>query len=88
MTRKHYDIIAACLGGALADSDNDRRTIHDIANRLVLELELDNSRFNPSKFWARVDYWRKFREVTCRVTGCKNHVKHAGAICDSCHSGE
>ena len=67
MTKKDYDIIAACIGAAQAASPtvgnsyriNGRRDgIDDLSSRLVLELKLDNPRFNEAHFWERVEYWR------------------------------
>ena len=58
MTKKDFDLIAACLGGAQADQKNDTRTVEDINRRLILELSLENPRFNEAIFRDRVGYWR------------------------------
>lgn len=59
MTRKHFETIAACFGAAYAEPRNDARTLNDIRARIVLELSLDNPRFNLDRFSARVEHWRK-----------------------------
>jgi hypothetical protein len=66
MTKKDYDLIAACLGGAYARNivsttfspqQIATSAIDDIKRRLMLELELDNPRFDGAKFSAAVDKW-------------------------------
>lgn len=59
MTKKDFDLVAACIGGALADSRNSQETILDVARRLNCEFRLANPRFDTEKFFARVYYWRK-----------------------------
>ena len=58
MTKKDFDLIAACLGGAQADQKNDVSTVEDVSQRLILELSLENPRFNEAIFRDRVEYWR------------------------------
>lgn len=58
MTRKDYDLIAACIGAAYADSRNDHKTVEDVGHRLINELSLDNPRFDSLRFKTRVEYWK------------------------------
>lgn len=62
MTKKDYETVAACIGGALSDSRNDENSILDVSRRLNSEFKLDNPRFDTEKFFARVYYWRKSHE--------------------------
>jgi hypothetical protein len=55
MTRKDYQMLAACFAQAEAKADNDPDTLHDIERRITLELSLDNPRFNPTRFRHAVD---------------------------------
>ena len=63
MTEKDYDLIAACVGAAykqaqMSDEPEVRASaIWDLKERLVLELRLDNPRFNSDTFISRVQYW-------------------------------
>lgn len=61
MTKKDYDLIAACIGAAQVkyEQDTGKEAISDLSDRLVLEMKLDNPSFNESIFWERVEYWRK-----------------------------
>ena len=61
MTKKDYDLIAACIGVAFRAANNADKVqaIRDVESRLVLEMELDNPRFDLDKFNSRVDYWLK-----------------------------
>ena len=57
MTKKDYDIIAACIG-AEQSCKHDKKTLDSLSTRLVLELKLENPKFSESIFWSRVEYWR------------------------------
>ncbi len=62
MTKKDYDLIAACIGAAQANYSKYPEATYgrdDLVDRLISEMKLDNPRFNESKFWERVEYWRK-----------------------------
>lgn len=59
MTKKDYDIIAACIGASQTNSKCDKYTIDDIITRLINKMRLENPRFNEATFWERVEYWRK-----------------------------
>jgi len=59
MTRKDYDLLAACIGGSLSDSRNSSDTVYDLMRRLVCELRLDNPKFDVDKFSQRVEYWKR-----------------------------
>ena len=62
MTKKDYDIIAACIGATQAEfwsGSVPKRVIDSLTYRLMLELRLENPRFNESIFHERVGYWRK-----------------------------
>jgi len=66
MTKKDYDIIAACIGAAQAkfwSGSVPKQVIDDISQRLILEFKLENSRFNESIFWDRVEYWRNSHSI-------------------------
>ncbi len=60
MTRKDYELIAACIGAALADVDGPagERALRDVTNRIALEMSLDNPRFKRERFNTRIEYWR------------------------------
>lgn len=53
MTRKDYETVAACLERALNAPDSPRHEaqVRDIAQRLALEFELDNPRFDENRFF-------------------------------------
>jgi len=58
MTKKDYELIAACLGAAYAKFNNSKMlALDDLASRLELEFELDNPKFNTEKFQGRINYW-------------------------------
>ncbi len=62
MTKKDYDIIAACIGASQArfwSGSVPKQVIDDISTRLLLEFKLENPHFNEANFWDRVEYWRK-----------------------------
>jgi hypothetical protein len=59
MTKKDYELIAACIGASMTDTRNCQNTIYDIARRLNVELKLDNPRFDTDRFFALVEHWRK-----------------------------
>lgn len=54
MTRKDYVLIAACIREAVADAQRhetgDERMARDITSRLIVELKLDNPRFDADRF--------------------------------------
>ena len=54
MTRKDYETVAACLERALNAPDSPRHEaqVRDIAQRLALEFELDNPRFDGERFFV------------------------------------
>jgi hypothetical protein len=54
MSAKDYITIACCIGRAIHDSKSEaeRRGIASVQQRLTLELELDNPRFNRRRFEA------------------------------------
>lgn len=60
MTKKDYDLIAACIGASQACYDDKTHKIgrDDLVDRLILEMKLDNPRFNEEIFWDKVEYWR------------------------------
>lgn len=59
MTKKDYDLIAACIGASQANLPDEymQKGIQDLTSRLELELELDNPKFDINKFRDRIDYW-------------------------------
>ena len=66
MTKKDYDMIAACIGGSykygghkfIAQSSNEwDNALYDVTMRIVNELSLDNPRFDRRKFMDRIQYW-------------------------------
>ncbi len=60
MTKKDYDLIAACIGAAQAQYDEhgyNRIGRDDLIDRLILEIKLNNPSFNEEQFWIRVEYW-------------------------------
>lgn len=62
MTKKDYDLIAACIGNEQADnidSKSARRCLDSLSYRLTCEFRLENPKFNEAIFWDRVEYWRK-----------------------------
>jgi hypothetical protein len=69
MTRKDYDMLAACIGASLAESlqfDEDsrqratwERAVQNVARRIANELGLDNPRFDANRFEARVQHYLK-----------------------------
>ncbi len=59
MTKKDYDIVAACVGAEQAREGYDKRTLDSICTRLLLEFRLENPKFNGVIFWKRVEYWRQ-----------------------------
>ncbi len=59
-----YDTIAACIGSAYraaaqATRDLEARTnaVRDLENRIVLECQLENPRFDADLFAERVQWW-------------------------------
>jgi hypothetical protein len=60
MTKKGYEIIAACIGAAYVHCLGDEivsQGIDDIMYRLQLEFSLNDPRFSPIKFTSRIQYW-------------------------------
>jgi hypothetical protein len=57
MTRKDYELLAACFGASLkrfADDEVSSSAVWDAVRRVKLELELDNPRFDPDRFTVAV----------------------------------
>lgn len=60
MTKRDYDLIAACIGAALADNHDSKSkqfAIHDVARRLKLKLSYEHREFDNDTFDAHVQYW-------------------------------
>jgi len=58
MTRKDYDLLAACIGATLAyNLENTERVMYYFQTCLKNELRIDNPRFDEAKFDKRVEYW-------------------------------
>lgn len=60
MTKKDYEIIAACLGASYKHhlgNEIASKAIDDVKRRLMLELSLENSNFDMIKFTSRIQYW-------------------------------
>lgn len=60
MNTKDYELIAACLGASYKrylGNEIAMKAIQDVESRLMLELSLENLRFNRTKFVSRIQYW-------------------------------
>jgi hypothetical protein len=57
MTKKTYELIAACFGHAYADARTPAAVaaLDDVRDRIAHEFHMDNSRFDRDRFTARVE---------------------------------
>ena len=68
MTAKDYELIAACLGGAFNKVlPQHAHIVEDVQRRLMLEMKLDNPRFDEERFERRVAYWTKAHAADGRL---------------------
>ncbi len=53
------DLVAACIGGAVRDSntDGELRGIDSVKERFLLELVTTNPKFDQDIFEQRITYW-------------------------------
>lgn len=59
MNKRDIDLIAACVGAAYADriGTPEADGVWDVKQRLVLEMQLADPKFDTDHFSARVQYW-------------------------------